>query len=168
MNDHNAHRRPDVLRSTAMSQRLGALLESFVNAVSHPRGRALAFLAKSSVTVDQAVLLNHALSEPGSTPTSLAAKMNLSLPSVSQMLERLVKIGLVKRAEDPLDRRRKTIEPTPKARRFLRDFQAIRSSEYAAGTAPLSRATKQQLVAALGKALEELKREHTVSEGDDR
>lgn len=145
-------RRPD----DPVNARLGEVLEAFMNRVAHPRGRALAFLTQSSVTVDQAILMHHALTRPGSTPTSLAATMNLSLPSISQMLERLARLGMLRRIEDPADRRRKTIAVTPKARRFLRELQAVRSQEFSAGAAALSPATQQRLVAALERALTEL------------
>jgi DNA-binding MarR family transcriptional regulator len=149
-----------------VNARLGGLLEAFMNRVAHPRGRALAFLTRSSVTVDQAILVNHALTRPGSTPTSLAATMNLSLPSISQMIERLAQLGMLRRTEDPADRRRKTIEVTPKARRFLRELQAVRSQEFSAGAAALSPTTQQRLVAALERALTEL--DADPSEGELR
>lgn len=134
---------------------LGALLERFLHQISHPRGRALAFLARSSVTVDQAILLDRALAG-GSTATALAAKMGLSLPSVSQMVERLVRMQLLERAEDAEDRRRKTLTPTAKARRFLRGLQAARAGELATGAAQLSRTTQRELAAVLRRALHEL------------
>jgi DNA-binding MarR family transcriptional regulator len=139
-----------------MNEKLGPLLEAFLNQVSHPRGRTLAFMARAAVTVDQAILLNHALTAPGSTPSALAAKMNLSLPSMSQMLERLVKLELLERSEDPLDRRRKTIELTPRAKKFLRELRAVRSEEFAAGTARLSAATRDELARVLARAIDEL------------
>lgn len=135
---------------------LGALLVAFLNRVSHPRGRALTFLAKSGVTVDQAILLNAALEQPGSTPTALATKMSLSLPSISQMLERLAKLDLVRRLEDSEDRRRKVIEVTPKARRWLAKLHDVRSAEFVTGTSALSPSTRVALAAALTAALGEL------------
>lgn len=135
---------------------LGELLVAFVNRVSHPRGRALVFLSKAGITVDQAILLNFAQDNPGSTPSSLAAMMNLSLPSVSQMLDRLFKLELVRRTEDPADRRRKTIDVTAKAKRFLAGFREVRSAEFAAGTAALSPATRKALLEAIRAAVEEL------------
>ncbi len=139
-----------------MKDDLGALLEAFVNKVSHPRGRVLTFLAKASVTVDQAILLNAALTTPGSTPSSLASTMNVSLPSVSQMIERLAKLALVRRIEDAEDRRRKTIEVTAKGEAFLARLKKVRSAEFAAGTESLSPATRRQLQGALARALKEL------------
>lgn len=150
----------------SVNEKLGALLEAFVNKISHPRGRALSLFSRSSVTVDQAILLNHALAKPGSTPTSLATAMNLSLPSVSQMLERLVKLELVRRVEDPEDRRRKTIEVTPKAKRFLKELRDVRLEEFSAATARLSTATQQQLVAVLARALSELESTQRGGQGE--
>ena len=137
-------------------EELGPLIEEFVNLVSHPRGRVLKFLTEASVTVDQAILLNLALVEPGSTPSSLATAMNISLPSVSQMIERLVKVEFVKRIEDSEDRRRRTIKVTAKARKFLAGLKAVRCSEFEAGTATLSPTTRRQLAAVLSKTLNEL------------
>ncbi len=135
---------------------LGTLIEAFVNRISHPRGRVLTLMAKASVTVPQVILLNFALANPESTPSGLAAMMKLSLPSVSQMIERLVKLGLAQRTEDSHDRRRKTIGVTTKGRRLLARLEAVRSAEYAAGTASLSPATRRRLSDALSQALREL------------
>jgi DNA-binding MarR family transcriptional regulator len=82
--------------------------------------------------------------------------MNLSLPSVSQMIERLVKQGLVRRSEDSEDRRRKTIEVTAKARTFLARLKDVRSAEFTAGTEALSPATRRRLLDVLAQALKEL------------
>ena len=135
---------------------LGRLLEAFLSRVSHPRGRALTFMAKASVTVPQAILLKFALATPNSTPSSLAAIMNISLPSVSQMIERLVKLGLSQRIEDAEDRRRKTIKVTVKGRTFLARLKEVRSAEFTAGTEGLSPATQRRLFDALSQALKEL------------
>jgi len=138
-------------------QRLGGLIEAFVNRVSHPRGRVLNLMARASVTVPQVILLNFALTIPDSTPSSLAAKMRMSLPSVSQMVDRLVRLELVARAEDPTDRRRKTVSVTGKGRSLLARLSAVRSAEYRAGAAGLSAATRARLIDALAEALLELK-----------
>jgi DNA-binding MarR family transcriptional regulator len=103
------------------------------------------------------MLLNYiALTIPNSTPSTLALTMKISLSSVSQMIERLVGLGLAQRIEDPGDRRRKTIKVTAKARTFMVRLMAVRSAEYAAGTASLSETTRRHLTAALSQALQEL------------
>ena len=137
-------------------QRLGGLIEAFVNRVSHPRGRVLNLMARAAVTVPQVILMNFALTTGGGTPSSLAATMRMSLPSVSQMVDRLVRLGLVARAEDPADRRRRTVNVTARGRRLLARLAAVRSAEYRAGAAGLSAAARARLAAALTQALREL------------
>jgi DNA-binding MarR family transcriptional regulator len=145
-------------RLTVMTgeSRLGGLIEAFVNKVSHPRGRVLNLMARASVTVPQVILLNFALTSPDSTPSSLAAKMRMSRPSVSQMVDRLVRLRLVARAEDATDRRRKTVSVTPKGRSLLARLSAVRSAEFRAGAAGLSASSRARLIDALEAALREL------------
>jgi len=147
---------------------LGGLLEALMNRTSHPRGRALSFLAKSKITVDQAILLNHALAQPGSTPTTLAAKMGLSLPSVSQMVERLVSVGLVRRIEDPHDRRKRTIELTAKAKTFLARLRSVRIEEFESATERLAGSVRTKLMAAIAEALLALDERHARTAGKSR
>lgn len=145
---------------------LGRLLETFVNKVSHPRGRALAFMSEASVTVAQVILMNAAMTERDSTPSSIAATVNLSLSSVSQMIERLVKLGFLQRSEDAEDRRRKTIRATPKAKGFLDNLRTLRAEEFAAGAAVFSRETRDVLKSAIARALREL--EHRPPSSKDK
>jgi DNA-binding MarR family transcriptional regulator len=135
---------------------LGELLEMFVNTVSHPRGRVLEFMSEASVTVPQSILLNFASMIPNCTPSSLAAKLHISLPSASQMIERLVKLELLERMEDASDRRRKVVTATAKGRTFLKRQRALRIVEYAAGTALLTETTRLRLTQALKQALSEM------------
>lgn len=134
----------------------GAVFEAFVNRVSRPRGRQLNLMDEASVTEPQATLLNAALAAPGSTPSRLASAMAISLPSVSQMIERLARLGFVRRIEDLQDRRRRLIEVTPTAKIFLERLKAVRAAEFAAGAADLSDATRRGLSDALSRALKEL------------
>jgi DNA-binding MarR family transcriptional regulator len=146
----------DRLMGMTGDKRLGGLIEAFVNRVSHPRGRVLNLMARASVTVPQAILLNFALTIPDSTPSSLAARMRMSRPSVSQMVDRLVRLKLVGRAEDPADRRRKTVSVTAKGRSLLARLSAVRSAEFLAGASGLSAPTRVQLIDALEAAVREL------------
>ena len=52
-------------------------------------------MLEASVTAPQVVLMNYAMTVPRSTPSNLAAAMNISLSSISQMIERLVKLGFL-------------------------------------------------------------------------
>src|ERR1700760_1474206 len=100
-------------------QDIGKLLDSFLKQVSHPRGKVLKLLTESSITVPQVIVLDQVRANRNCTPTELSATMKVSLPSASQMVDRLVKQKLLLRVEDAQDRRRKVISLTPKAKRFL-------------------------------------------------
>jgi DNA-binding MarR family transcriptional regulator len=55
---------------------------------------------------------------PGLTAGELAEAVGLSRGAVTTALDRLERRGLVKRARDPEDRRRVTLQPTPEAGRL--------------------------------------------------
>ena len=137
---------------------LGSLLETFVNRVSHTKGRTVDFMSKASVTVGQAILLNAALTNPGSSPSDLASTMHISLSSASQMIERLAKLGFLDRSEDVKDRRRKAIDVTSKGKVFLEKLRVVRSNELAEGAAGLSVSTRKLLTRAITQALFEFDR----------
>jgi MarR family transcriptional regulator, organic hydroperoxide resistance regulator len=137
-------------------QDIGELLDSFLKQVSHPRGKVLKLLTESSITVPQVIVLDQVRANRNCTPTELSATMKVSLPSASQMVDRLVKQKLLLRVEDAQDRRRKVISLTPKAKRFLTRFQSARHEEFTAGMARLSASTRKALGSILSVALEEL------------
>jgi DNA-binding MarR family transcriptional regulator len=135
---------------------LGDLLQEFVNRVSHAQGKTLAVLADASVTLPQVLLLRRVAASSEITPSEIAEQMRMSLPAVSQMLDRLSQLGLVSRAESMADRRKKVITVTPEARALLKRIQRARSTDYAAGVAPLSPRARTALTQVLKDALEEL------------
>jgi DNA-binding MarR family transcriptional regulator len=80
------------------------------------------------------------------------------------MIERLVQQQWLYRAEDPVDRRRKAIAATPRARAFLRKLEAARSAEYELGLACVGPELRAQMAMLLTRAAAEI--EH--GRGDDR
>jgi DNA-binding MarR family transcriptional regulator len=154
-------------RSSA--EQLGDLLQEFVNRISHLQGNTLAVLTEEAVTLQQVLLLRRLKQLKESSPSELAAVMRMSLPAVSQMIDRLFLLGLVTRAEAPDDRRRKRVTVTAKGDLLLARIRTARATEYAAGTARLSQAIRTELTRVLGKALRELPEEaHAVaSESSD-
>jgi DNA-binding MarR family transcriptional regulator len=106
------------------------------------------------------VLLLRRLKQLGeSSPSELATVMRMSLPAVSQMIDRLFILALVTRGEVADDRRRKRITISAKGDALLGRIRRARATEYAAGTARLSPAVRAELSAVLGKALRELPEE---------
>jgi DNA-binding MarR family transcriptional regulator len=148
-----------VRRSRSLSDPLGDLLQEFVNRVSHLQGNTLAVLTEESVTLHQVLLLRRLIQLGESSPSELATVMRMSLPAVSQMLDRLFVLGLVTRAEATGDRRRKRIAVTGKGESLLARIRRARATEYASGTARLSPAVRTELISVLGKALRELPEE---------
>jgi DNA-binding MarR family transcriptional regulator len=54
-------------------------------------------------------------------PSQLATRLRLTTGSVTTMLDRLERIGYVRREPDPTDRRKTVVRMTPKARRAVWD-----------------------------------------------
>ena len=137
----------------------GDLLQEFVNRVSHLQGNTLTVLTEESVTLQQVLLLRR-LQHLGESPLSeLAARMRMSLPAVSQMIDRLHSLGLLTRMEADEDRRRKKVAVTKKGASLLDRVRRARSSEYAAGIAGLSAKVRNDLLLVLRRALKELPHE---------
>jgi DNA-binding MarR family transcriptional regulator len=78
---------------------------------------------------------------------------------MSQMIERLVRQRLLERAEDSTDRRRKAIRLTPRARVLLRKLKSARSTDYELGLSSLSRKLREELAAALERAVAQIEAE---------
>jgi DNA-binding MarR family transcriptional regulator len=145
------------VRDGAESERkLGDLLQQLVNRVSHRSGKTLALMNDASVTLQQVLLLSRLAEGDGSTPSDLAAALNMSLPSVSQMIDRLYQLNLLTRAEMSEDRRKKRIALTRAGQTLLARMSEARLSEYEAGLSQLSRQNQADLRQILERALNEL------------
>ncbi len=75
--------------------------------------------------------------------------LGISIAAASQMLERLVQLGLVTRTEDPQDLRVKKLVMTDKGRRVLRESMEARQGWLEDLVSTLSPAEKQQVAAAV-------------------
>jgi DNA-binding MarR family transcriptional regulator len=135
---------------------LGEAVQEFVNRISHTQGKTLSILTSASVTLQQVLLLRRLESNIASALSPLAEQMHMSLPAISQMVERLFQLDLVSRVESAYDRRKKSVAVTARGRALLKRIAAARSAEYAAGIAPLSPRVKAALERVLKDALEEL------------
>jgi DNA-binding MarR family transcriptional regulator len=135
---------------------LGDVVREFVNRVSHTHGKTLAVLTSASVTLQQVLLLRRLESNVVSALSPLAEQMHMSLPAISQMVERLFQLDLVSRVESADDRRKKSVAVTVRGRALLKRIATARSADYAAGIAPLSPRIKKALARVLNEALEEL------------
>ena len=112
---------------------IGELLQEFVNRISHLQGKTLAVLIEESITLQQVLLLRRLEQAVKSTPSDIAERMHMSLPAVSQMIDRLFLLGLLIRNEAPDDRRKKNVALTPKGHTLMKRIRRARSAEYEAG-----------------------------------
>lgn len=84
--------------------------------------------------------------------SALAERAHLSLPAVSQLVERLVQRGFLARSEDPNDRRQKRVVLTESGEALLERIERLNAEAYAtllAGVPP-------ELLGRAGSALEDL------------
>jgi DNA-binding MarR family transcriptional regulator len=88
--------------------------------------------AAFGVTGYQAALLNMIRKSPGIGVRELAARERIAPASMSVSVARLEKAGLVRRTDDPLDRRRQALWVTDGGDRILRTVRTRRTAWLAA------------------------------------
>ena len=137
-------------------EELGGLLQELVSRISHGQGKTLAVLDEAAVTPQQVLLLRRLQHSGQSTSSELAAQLHISLPAMSQMVDRLFELDLVTRTEMVQDRRKKRISPTGKARALLERVRRARSAEYGAALAVLAPKLRVELARTVQKVLREL------------
>lgn len=76
-----------------------------------------------------ALLLHVYLAAPPHTVRGLAAELNMSKPAVTRALDRLSKLGLLKRQTDQSDKRSILVKRTVTGAVFLRDFADMAAGE---------------------------------------
>jgi DNA-binding MarR family transcriptional regulator len=146
-------------RAKADSSRAGDALRRLVDLVSHRSGLVLALMNSEAITLPQVLLMSRVERLGSASPSDLAEGSRASAAAMSQMIERLVRQRLLERAEDSTDRRRKAIRLTPRARVLLRKLKAARSTDYELGLSSLSRKLREELAAALERAVAQIESE---------
>jgi DNA-binding MarR family transcriptional regulator len=147
-----------MLRRRRVDGEAGAALQRLVNLISHRSGRVISIMSEASVTLPQVLLLNRVDAIGSTSPSDIALEAQASAPAASQMIERLVRQGLLRRVEDPSDRRRKVISLSPAARALLKKLEAARAVDYELGLAPLGAELKSAMAEVLRQAADELER----------
>jgi DNA-binding MarR family transcriptional regulator len=98
------------------------------------------------------------------TVGELARRQSVSLPTVSRMVDALVRGGLVTRTEDPGDRRSQTLEVTRRGRELMERGRARRIRQLAEELQALDASELSALEEGVA-ALERLESEHSRHEG---
>ena len=89
------------------------------------RGMQLDFFVERGVTQTQFLLLSAIRAYTRCSMGTLARNLHVSMPTVSGIVDRLVRAGYVRRHALPEDRRQVLVELGPKAEAFFRDFESV-------------------------------------------
>lgn len=89
------------------------------------RGIQLDFFVKRGVTQTQFLVLVAARSYGRATMSTLARSLHVSMPTVSGIVDRLVRAGHIRRVPQAEDRRQVVVELTAKGQAFFQAFEQI-------------------------------------------
>ncbi len=87
-------------------------------------GHSAEFL-EIGITMPQAKVLYLAAADGGLRMSVLAARLRVTLSTVSGLVDRLVDAGLVARRDDPLDRRQVLVSVTPAGQTLIERFREL-------------------------------------------
>jgi DNA-binding MarR family transcriptional regulator len=119
-------------------------------------GRTLPLLHAQKLTTPQLAALEFVFE--GRTISAVASYLGLSRPATSQMLDKLVRRGLVRRSEGATDRREKAVVLSAKGRALLKRIAAARSARFTKSVSALPKRTASRLKGALREALRHVDR----------
>ncbi len=97
------------MTSTSLGHAVHALARSH-------RARLATLLAPHGIHAGQDLLLLAIWDEPGMRQAALAVRLGVEPPTVTRMLQRLERSGMVERRTDPHDARALHVHPTPRSR----------------------------------------------------
>jgi DNA-binding MarR family transcriptional regulator len=145
-----------VAETGSSTRRLGRLVGGFLAALHrYDRGRTLPILHRSGLTTPQLATLEVLRGGP-KTVSALAGELGLSLPATSQMVDKLVRKRLVRRAEGLTDRRQRSVVVTSRGRTLMDGIDDARAARFEASLAALPASTRARLDAALADAVRAL------------
>ena len=117
-------------------------------------GDTLALMNELGLTMAQMVTLHIVGHKGGQSISGIAAHLRLSAAATSHLVDRLVRVGLLARAEDPVDRRQKSVSITPDGRRLVDRIQREHARQLTAAMAPLSAEARRQFSKAVSQVIE--------------
>ena len=94
------------------------------------QGVHLDFLTSRNITQTQFLVLVAIHSKERAPMNVLASNMKVSMPTISGIVDRLVRAGFLRRVEDPHDRRQVVVELTSKGRALIAQFQTAISQRW--------------------------------------
>ena len=136
-----------------LSNPLAITLRLLVDRVSHSEGAVLSCMEEAGVTLSQVLLMNRVESLGQVSLSDLAQHAPSSLAAVGQMVDRLVRKGLVERREVLADRRRKSVSISKKGASLLRALEQARTADYAGGLAGVTPELGKRLCGLIQQAI---------------
>jgi DNA-binding MarR family transcriptional regulator len=119
-------------------------------------GRTLPLLHAQKLTTTQLAALEFVLE--GRTISTVASYLGLSRPATSQMIQKLVRRGLIRRSEGVTDRREKAVALTAKGQALLKKIAAARAARFAKSVSVLPTRSANRLKGALREAVRHMGR----------
>jgi DNA-binding MarR family transcriptional regulator len=135
----------------------GALQELIALLGAASEGAWLRLMHKTGLTPAQLVSLHMLEKSDAETVSRLADRLAITRGAVSHLIERLVRLRLVTRAEAERDRRRKHLQLTPAGRRLLGRLRRQRVSDLSTALERVSGAARAELEGAVRRTTNELR-----------
>ncbi len=118
------------------------------------QGAHIGFLAKRQLTHTQLFVLVAIHSQGQPSMRTLSNNLKVSMPTMSGVIERLVKAGYAIRSKHPRDRRQVLVELTPRGERMVAEFQRMISERWQ----EVLKALDSPKIKVFGQIVEELKK----------
>ena len=121
------------------------------------QGVHLDFLTSRSITQTQFLVLVAIHARTKCSMNVLASNMQVSMPTMSGIVDRLAKGKYLQRIEDPSDRRQVVVALTAKGKKVIEDFQAAVSARWQQVLQTLNQnelASFYQVISALSQRLQ--------------
>ncbi|GAB4504207.1 MAG: MarR family transcriptional regulator [Anaerolineales bacterium] len=132
------------------SLQFSQILRQWMDAFVHRSMRASAHFVKSSgFSMPQFFLLMHVHHRQQCGISDLSDHLEITNAAVSQLVDKLVQAGLLERAENPHDRRAKTVALSPKGKQFIEQGMEERYRWLERLDANLTAAEQGQVIEAL-------------------
>jgi len=88
-------------------------------------GMQIEFFAKHNITSSQFVTLMAMFHRGRCSMGQLSSGLSVSMPTVTGLINRLIKLEMVERGTCPEDRRKVFVELTPKGSGLIKEFKAV-------------------------------------------
>jgi DNA-binding MarR family transcriptional regulator len=131
---------------------LGSLVYRFMSAMHrYDAGRTLPILHAAKLTTPQIAVLE--FTRESQTVSTIATYLGLSRPATSQLIDKLVRSGLVRRVEGTVDRRQRNVILNAKGRALIDRIAAARAARFDSSLALLAPALAARLESILDEVL---------------